>query len=66
MKAELEKLYEHIDDIEIAMMTTQRHHPRVVCGAVPRVTFLREPGASWIFCRSRVMLAIGRRLRPAA
>ena len=24
MKAELEKLYEHIDDIEIAMMTTRR------------------------------------------
>ena len=60
MKAELEKLYEHIDDIEIAMMTTRRPDGHLQSRAM--ATQKRADGADLWF----VTLAGGQKLRDLA
>ena len=57
MKSELEKLYEHIDDIEIAMMTTRRPDGHLECRAM--ATQKRANGADLWF----VTLDGGHKLR---
>jgi len=60
MKAELEKLYEHIDDIEIAMMTTRRPDGHLQSRAM--ATQKRAEGADLWF----VTLEGGQKLRDIA
>ena len=60
MKAELEKLYEHIDDIEIAMMTTRRPDGHLQSRAM--ATQKRADGADLWF----VTLDGGQKLRDIA
>ena len=60
MKAELEKLYEHIDDIEIAMMTTRRQDGHLQSRAM--ATQKRAEGADLWF----VTLEGGQKLRDLA
>ena len=60
MKVELEKLYEHIDDIEIAMMTTRRPDGHLQSRAM--ATQRRAEGADLWF----VTLDSGQKLRDIA
>lgn len=60
MKAELEKLYEHIDDIEIAMMTTRRPDGHLQSRAM--ATQKRAGGADLWF----ITLDGGQKLRDIA
>ena len=60
MKAELEKLYEHIDDIEIAMMTTRRPDGHLQSRAM--ATQKRADGADLWF----ITLDGGQKLRDIA
>jgi general stress protein 26 len=50
MSSDLEKLYEHVDDIEIAMMTTRRVDGHLVARAM--ATQKRSPGADLWFVTS--------------
>ena len=64
MKSELEKLYSHIDDIEVAMMTTRRADGHLQSRAM--ATQKRAPGADlWFVTLEGWAQAAGPRGRPA-